>query len=323
MKKNLFLLIAAMLVMSAMFAQTKNVARECVLFELMTGVYCGNCPGADEGIAEMLADGMAIAPLCYQDDYFSEPTLYTDEIQRRVDYYPHSGCPTLIVDGMNNLPGGGSNTYYYYEPYYQSRIGVASPFTIAMSLDAIGGGLYRVDCHVEQVGECNGSDVRVFIALTQDHLAYSWQGMSELNHLVRDLIPTEQGTPFEGPKMDVVEEFEIPYPLEDCHLVAWVQNYVGNKEVYQSVMFETSLADVLEVECLTDAVYPNPSNGYFTLNLGEGQWSVEVFDITGRKVYENLHEGHSAIDLGQCPKGMYFLKAKNESEELAAKIVLR
>lgn len=140
MKKNLFLLIAAMLVMPAMFAQTKNVARECVLFELMTGVYCGNCPGAEEGIAEMLADGMAIAPLCYQDDYFSEPTLYTDEIQRRVDYYPHSGCPTLIVDGINNLPGGGSNTYYYYEPYYQSRIGVASPFTIAMSLDAIGGG---------------------------------------------------------------------------------------------------------------------------------------------------------------------------------------
>lgn len=323
MKKNLFLLVVAMLAMPAMFAQTKNVARECVLFELMTGVYCGNCPGAEEGIDDMLADGMAIAPVCYQDDYFSEPSLYTDEIQRRVDYYPHAGCPTLIVDGMNSLPGGGSNTYYYYQPYYQNRIGVTSPFTITMTLDAVEGDLYRVNCQVEQVGDCNGSDVRVFIALTQDHLAYSWQGMSELNHLVRDLIPTEEGTPFEGPKMDVIEEFEIAYPLEDCHLVAWVQDFVGNKEVYQAVTFETSLADVVETETLTDAVYPNPSNGTFNLSLGEGQWDVEVYDLTGRKVYENRLDGQSAIDLSSCQKGIYFLKAKNESEEITSKLVIR
>ncbi|MBR3730363.1 MAG: T9SS type A sorting domain-containing protein, partial [Bacteroidales bacterium] len=106
-------------------------------------------------------------------------------------------------------------------------------------------------------------------------------------------------------------------------LVAWVQDYTGNKEVYQAVMFEASLADVLDMETVTDAVYPNPSNGSFNLNLGEGQWNVDVYDITGRKVYENRHEGQSAIDLGQCPKGMYFLKAKNGGEEVMAKVVVR
>ena len=144
-----------------------------------------------------------------------------------------------------------------------------------------------------------------------------------MNWNVRDMIPTEQGTPFVGSSMDFSETFEIPYPLEDCQLVAWVQDYTGNKEVYQTVMMDASTVSVADNSMVSEAVYPNPSNGQFNLNLGEGQWDVEVYDITGRKVYENRHEGHSAIDLGQCPKGMYFLKAKNESVEITVKMMVK
>ena len=70
-------------------------------------------------------------------------------------------------------------------------------------------------------------------------------------------------------------------------------------------------------------VYPNPSNGTFNINLGKSQWNVEVYDIMGRKVYESRMEGNSIIDLGLYPKGLYFLKAKNESRTLTAKMVLR
>ena len=70
-------------------------------------------------------------------------------------------------------------------------------------------------------------------------------------------------------------------------------------------------------------VYPNPSNGTFNLNLGEGQWNVEVYDITGRKVYENCMEGRSVLDLGQCQKGVYFLKATGERRGVTAKIMVQ
>ena len=79
---------------------------------------------------------------------------------------------------------------------------------------------------------------------------------------------------------------------------------------------------VNEAVCGT-VVYPNPSNGTFNLNLGEGQWSVEVYDITGRKVYENRMDGHSILDLGKCNKGVYFLKAMGESRGVTAKIVVQ
>ena len=70
-------------------------------------------------------------------------------------------------------------------------------------------------------------------------------------------------------------------------------------------------------------VYPNPSNGTFNLNLGEGQWNVEVYDITGRKVYENRMDGRSVHDLGKCQKGVYFLKATGESRGVTAKIMVQ
>ena len=324
MKKNLFFFLAVMLVMPTMMAQTKNVTRECVLFELMTGVHCGNCPAADEAIEQMVNEGLHIAPVCYQAPTYSVPELTCDEVAARVAYYSAMGYPTLYVDGSTSLPGGSAGmNYMYYLPYYQSQIAKTSPFTIEMTLDAIGNDLYRVNCHVEQVGDCSGNDVRVFIVLTQSHIPFSWGGGEYVNWNVRDMIPTEQGTLFAGPTMDFSEEFEIIYPLEDCQLVAWVQDYTGNKEVYQAVTFEATLAGVLESSVVADAVYPNPSNGSFNLNLGEGQWNVEVYDITGRKVYENRHEGHSALDLGTCQMGMYFLKAKNGSEEVTSKIVVR
>ena len=70
-------------------------------------------------------------------------------------------------------------------------------------------------------------------------------------------------------------------------------------------------------------VYPNPSNGTFNLNLGAGQWDVEVYDITGRKVYENRMDGHSVLDLGKCRKGVYFLKAMGESRGVTAKVMVQ
>ena len=435
MKKNLTLLLVAMLAMPTMFAQTKNVARECVLFELMTGVHCGNCPAADEAIEEMLADGLLIAPVCYQAPSYSVPELTCDEATARIAYYDAMGYPTLFMDGSISLPGGSSGmNYMYYQPYYEQEIAKTSPFTIGMDLEAVGGDMYKVNCHVEQVGDCSGSDVRVFIVLTQSHIPFSWGGGDYVNWNVRDMIPTEQGTTFAGPTMDFSETFEIPYPLEDCQLVAWVQDYAGNKEVYQAVMMDvdvtpvyaetltfdvdtlwinenqsstplkinnftendvtinkititaddawyyfsydgddfslgeevsitipsgTSIAldvymniyakemvypvlhfeNTLETVSLVTAfewyesvsdqmesaarVYPNPSNGTFSLNLGEGQWNIEVYDITGRKVYENRLDGQSAIDLGSCQKGIYFQKARNESEEITSKLVIR
>lgn len=60
------------------------------------------------------------------------------------------------------------------------------------------------------------------------------------------------------------------------------------------------------------SVFPNPSDGVFKLNydhIGENA-SVEVYNITGTKVYENKlgTSGLLDINLSAMPKGLYVLK---------------
>lgn len=540
--KKLFLSVVVMLLMSTAFAQTKdNVARECVLFEIFTGVRCPYCPAAANGIAQMLEEGLAIAPVAYHTTAFSTEEYYTAETNARANYYSITSYPTLKADGVTGMSGGGNaseNMYSYYMNYYNQRINVASPFTIDLSYEPVDGTSCRVNCTVTQVGDCNGSDVRVFIALTQCNIDVGWQGMQGLHHVCRDMIPSQLGTPFTGPTMTISETFEMPYPKEDCFLTAWVQNYSGGaKEVYQAVRMSMALdldydialkkvEDVVSVNCsgiqkpkltvknfgnqtitffdlcafdgyedhrqswhgtlpkgasvtvtmdefvaapcdelhfyavmpngegdqympdnfihvamedvpeidgylkmqlktgshpqnirveitetesgemvnsftfeqanhvyseditllnagcyrirvrdiagegmgsgyfqFKDAnnnvvfkgggqvapftyelsselscdgtllvketekvelmVYPNPSSGIFYLNLGQGQWQVQVYDITGRKVHESQNDGMGSVDLSGCQSGMYFLKAMNGTQEVNTKIVIR
>lgn len=244
--KKLILTISVLLGLACIgVSQTKdNVARECVLFELFTGVRCPYCPAAANAVAQMLDEGLAIAPVGYHTSAFSTNLYYTTETNARASYYGIDSYPTLKADGVTGVSGGGSaseNMYSYYRTYYNQRISVASPFTIDLSYEPIEGTTCRVNCTVTQVGECSGTNVRVFIALTQCNIDVNWQGMSGLHHVCRDMIPTQTGTVFTGPSMTISETFEMNWPKEDCYLTAWVQNYNGTKEVYQAVRMSTVL----------------------------------------------------------------------------------
>ena len=246
MKKTILFLAVAIGMLSTAFAQGRdNVARECVLFEVFTGVRCPYCPAAANGIAQMMEEGLAIAPVAYHTPAFSTDLYYTNETNARASYYGVSSYPTLKADGITGMSGGGGaseNMYSYYRNYYNQRVNVTSPFTIDLSYECVEGNTCRVNCTVNQVGECNGNDVRVFIALTQCNINVNWQGMQGLHHVCRDMIPTQTGTPFSGPTMNISETFEMNWPKEDCYLTAWVQNYSGGtKEVYQAVRMSTAL----------------------------------------------------------------------------------
>ncbi len=246
MKRSLLILAMVLVILPSAFAQSKdNVARECVLFEVFTGVRCPYCPAAANGIAQMMEEGLAIAPVAYHTPAFSTDLYYTNETNARASYYGVSSYPTLKADGITGMSGGGGaseNMYSYYRNYYNQRVNVTSPFTIDLSYECVEGNTCRVNCTVNQVGECNGNDVRVFIALTQCNINVNWQGMQGLHHVCRDMIPTQTGTPFSGPTMNISETFEMNWPKEDCYLTAWVQNYSGGtKEVYQAVRMSTAL----------------------------------------------------------------------------------
>lgn len=237
MRKSLFTVIASFLLAANVSAQ--NVARECVLIEAFTGINCPYCPAAANGIADMLEEGLAVAPLAFHNSSYSPPAYATPETNGRATYYSVPGFPTVIVDGMHRPSvggGAGSTGYAAIKQYYDQRINVPSPFSIELTFDYHSGAQCQVKAVVKNVGGCEESDVRLFIALTESHIQQYWQGLNELNAVVRDIVTPASGVEITEDEQEITALFSLAgYKKENMQLIAWVQKYSGNREVYQAV----------------------------------------------------------------------------------------
>lgn len=307
--KKLLLSVAAMFLFGSLSAQ--NVARECVLFEVFTGVNCPYCPAAANGIAQMLEEGLAIAPMGYQTSAFSIPEFYTPETNARATYYNISSYPTAKVDGMLMYKGGGTasqSVYDYYKNLYDQRINVTSPFTIDLSFDYYAGTQCQATAVVTKVGECSGTNVRVFMVLTESHIQRTWQGMTELNCVVRDMIPNQQGTAWNGEETQTVTGlFDMSgFKKENCQLIAWVQSYGGTKEVYQAVKLDVAESGaeydlgIQKVEGATPGSCSGVMNSRFEIkNFGTQNLTTANFiakDENGNQISEYTWTGNLAKD---------------------------
>ena len=310
MKKTLILLAALLGVAAYGVAQTKNVARECVLFELFTGVNCPYCPAAANGVAQLLDEGKEIAPVAYHTSAFSTNLYYTNETNARASYYGVSSYPTLKADGVLNLSGGGSasqTNYSSYLGFYNQRIGVQSPFTIDLSVSPQPDGTCMAHCVVNQVGECSATNLKVMMAITQCNINVTWQGMQGLHHVCRDMIPNQMGTAFVGPSMTIDEPFEMNWPKGDCYLTAWVQNYSGTKEVYQAVRLSLAMDLDYDLELKEiDKVSENNCSGVIAPLMtitNAGHYDVTGFDVV---FYVNGNEVHREPWTGSLAVGETF-----------------
>lgn len=239
MKKFLFTIVATFLMSASLLAQ--NVAKECVLIEAFTGIRCGYCPAAAGGVAEMLKQGLSVAPLAFHCNYYSEEYATPETDSRGSSFYKVQGYPTVVVDGVSRPNVGGSagqylQSYATLKAEYDKRINVESPFKIELTYDYHSWNKCEAKAVVTKVGECAGDDVRVFIALTESHVPQNWGGWSELNAVVRDVVTSTAGAKLVGETSEITALFDVhQWKKENCELVAWVQNTGSNKEVYQAV----------------------------------------------------------------------------------------
>lgn len=76
-------------------------------------------------------------------------------------------------------------------------------------------------------------------------------------------------------------------------------------------------------------IYPNPNKGSFTIEFKEftNSYSVEIFDITGKTIFENNYEQSSnlsqLINLDNTTKGVYFINVKSDKGLVTKKLVIQ
>lgn len=68
-------------------------------------------------------------------------------------------------------------------------------------------------------------------------------------------------------------------------------------------------------------VYPNPSNGIFTISIIEDA-SLEIYNIIGKTIYtKKVIPGKNSIDISNYQSGLYLLNVKTENSSITKKII--
>ena len=85
--------------------------------------------------------------------------------------------------------------------------------------------------------------------------------------------------------------------------------------------------DVTEGKNIVDIIYPNPSDGVFTVIDNSGSpYRLEIFNTMGQKVFqtsESYQNPSVEINLSAFPKGIYFVKINENDRSDLIKIVVK
>jgi PKD repeat protein len=228
--KKITLLLICFLSVAALFAQ---VTRDKVVVEVGTGTWCTYCPGAAMGIDDLIEEGMPVAAI---ENHNGDP-FANNYSNARNSYYGISGYPTAFFDGGNSIVGGSHTESMYdsYLPKVQARMAVPSP--VAIQVYGSHSGLdYNVTVTVTKVSAINGTNPRLHLCITESHIIYAWQGMSEVNFVNRLMVPDQNGTELDFSESDVLEipltfTLSSTWVLPQLELVAFVQTN-SNKEIH-------------------------------------------------------------------------------------------
>lgn len=73
----------------------------------------------------------------------------------------------------------------------------------------------------------------------------------------------------------------------------------------------------------TFSVFPNPSNGNFTVNSEITKGEIVIYNVEGEKILSENSSGKTEIDLTNQPKGIYFVQIKSGEQISSKKIIIQ
>lgn len=93
-------------------------------------------------------------------------------------------------------------------------------------------------------------------------------------------------------------------------------NNLGSRVVTK----ESKTKTVLDLD--TIVIYPNPSNGTFSVNNSNKMYSIEIYSIIGQKIYSEENSTKSEITLPNSIKGTYLIRVSIDSDSVIKKLII-
>ncbi len=69
-------------------------------------------------------------------------------------------------------------------------------------------------------------------------------------------------------------------------------------------------------------MYPNPSNGNFSIDNSNKAFSVEIYNVLGQKVFETKNADGSNLSVTNLNKGVYLVKITDDTKSLIKKLII-
>ena len=93
-------------------------------------------------------------------------------------------------------------------------------------------------------------------------------------------------------------------------------NNLGSRMVAKASKTES----VLDIN--TIVIYPNPSQGTFSVNNSNKMYSIEIYSIIGQKIYSEENSTKSEITLPNIAKGTYLVRVTIDSNSVIKKLII-
>ncbi|MBI5217567.1 MAG: T9SS type A sorting domain-containing protein [Bacteroidia bacterium] len=302
-----------------------GVTRNFVLMEGGTGTWCQYCPGAAMGLRDLIEvnnkDAVAI-------EYHNGDTYEFADGNTRLAYYNITAFPTMVVDGTQQAVGGNATQSLYpaYLPMYNERISMPSHHIVNMNIVQTATDNYSATITIEQTFSSFSSGLKLHTALTESNIAENWQNQTEVDFACRGMYPNASGTALDFSVVDtqsVTINFSTTgFVKNNCQFVAFVQHETS-KEVTQTAMIElSSIVGIKEIQGKQIRIYPNPASD-FLMVLSAGKGHIEIFDMTGKKVYTSeIFRQTEVIGLNGFRKGVYSVRLISDEKIFTEKLII-
>jgi hypothetical protein len=93
-----------------------------------------------------------------------------------------------------------------------------------------------------------------------------------------------------------------------------------NDEQHAGFAIPYIAASVNDIASKGISVYPNPSNGVFTVNANE-VYNLQVLDLTGKLISTQVLNGNGSVSINNA--GVYFLKFSNEKGSVTQRVIVK
>jgi hypothetical protein len=111
---------------------------------------------------------------------------------------------------------------------------------------------------------------------------------------------------------------------------AKLYNYDGTNWVYNGLatMYYSTHDNLTGTKTVADdvlKVYPNPASDYITFNVDKmaGQFTVQLIDLQGKIVLNQLTSNDNMVSIDKLPKGLYLYKVTANSKVYNGKIIVK